>query len=250
MEEASAPRLVSGRLPAQKRERPVPLQVDVLDAAEGVRVRLRGEAGVVEAAALEAAVSNLLARHPACVTFELCELLSISPLAMDVLIACHGAAVRAGVRVCLTPDLEAVVRAALNRAELLGLFKAAGCREACAEPASGAAGSRQGYPEVNAVQRAFRITWDKLVELEPQLETLLRRAQTAGAGCRTFTDVDRVFGPVRNELADLIGFSGKHHNHPVLGSVAALEVAYWKLYDAVAGQVAGRDTGAEARPNK
>jgi hypothetical protein len=49
--------------------------------------------------------------------------------------------------------------------------------------------------------------------------------------------VARVFGPLRNELAGLLGFAGKHRRHPVLGSVGAYEVAYWKLYHAVAALV-------------
>jgi hypothetical protein len=49
--------------------------------------------------------------------------------------------------------------------------------------------------------------------------------------------VTTAFGPVRNELAELVGFAGKHRGHPVLGGTAAHEVAYWKLYHAVAGLV-------------
>ena len=89
------------------------------------------------------------------------------------------------------------------------------------------------------------LTWAQLVELEPQLETLLWRAREAGAGCRTFTEVDRVFGPVRNELTALIGFAGQHHRHPVLGSTEAYQVAHSKLYHAVAGLVTSRAARAE-----
>jgi hypothetical protein len=35
-------------------------------------------------------------------------------------------------------------------------------------------------------------------------------------------------------VAELVGFRGRHH-HPVLGSVGAHEVAYWRLREAVAG---------------
>jgi hypothetical protein len=98
---------------------------------------------------------------------------------------------------------------------------------------------------VNDVQRTFGVSWDQLVELEPLLETLLERVGLAGPCGRTFTDVDRVFGPLRNELAALIGFAGKHHRHPVLGSVGAYEVAYWKLYDAVVRLLSGRAAGAQ-----
>jgi hypothetical protein len=104
------------------------------------------------------------------------------------------------------------------------------------------------YPSVNDVQRTFGVSWDQLVELEPELETLLGRVRLTGAWGRSFADLDRVFGPLRNELAALIGFAGKHHRHPVLGSAGAYEVAYWTLYDAVARLLAGRATGPEEAP--
>jgi hypothetical protein len=85
------------------------------------------------------------------------------------------------------------------------------------------------------------VSWGQLVALEPEVEALQWRARAAGAGCRNRTDVARAFAPVRNELADLIGFSGKHHRHPVLGSPEAYEVARAKLNDAVAGLVALND---------
>jgi hypothetical protein len=99
---------------------------------------------------------------------------------------------------------------------------------------AGVEDGRTMYPNVNDVQRTFGLSWGQLVELEPQLETLLGRARLASARCRTFSDMDRVFGPLRNDLAALIGFAGRHHRHPVLGSPGAYEVAYWKLYDSVA----------------
>jgi hypothetical protein len=95
------------------------------------------------------------------------------------------------------------------------------------------------YPNVNDVERTFGVSWDELVELEPELETLLGRVRLAGARGWTIADMDRGFGPLRNELAALIGFAGKHHRHPILGSVGAYEVAYWTLYDAVARLLVG-----------
>jgi hypothetical protein len=115
---------------------------------------------------------------------------------------------------------------------------------------AGVEDGRTTYPNVNDVQRTFGVSWDQLVELEPRLETLLGRVRLAGARSRTFADVDRVFGPLRNELAALIGFAGKNYSHPVLGSAGAYEVAYWKLYDAVAGLLSGRAAGAQEAPAK
>jgi hypothetical protein len=145
----------------------------------------------------------------------------------------------------LAPDLHPAVRAALNRVELMGLSEAGGG----AEPGPGAAGARKMYPSVDDVQRAFGVTWGEVVELEPRVEALLGRARRAGAHCRTLADVAWAFGPVRDELAGLIGFAGERQRHPVLGSDGAFEVAYWKLYDAVAGSLPDSPDGAaEAAP--
>ena len=51
--------------------------------------------------------------------------------------------------------------------------------------------------------------------------------------------MDSAFAALRNSLGDLIGFTGKYHLHPVLGSTGAYQVAYWKLYAAVAGLLPG-----------
>jgi hypothetical protein len=170
------------------------------------------------------------------VTFDLRELGFISSLAMGVLVAYRRAAVRAGARVCLAADLQPAVREALDRVGLLGLF------------APVAEESRTPLPHVSGAQRPEGVTWGQLVDLEPELGAMLRRARMAGAGCRTYADVERAFSPVRNELAGLIGFAGKHRRHPVLGSVGAYEAAYQKLYDAVAGLVPRRAAVAGRAP--
>jgi hypothetical protein len=79
------------------------------------------------------------------------------------------------------------------------------------------------------------VTWGQLTELEPQLNELLWKAREGGARCRCREDVTRVFVPFRYALADLVGFLGVNRDHPVLGSVGAYDVAYWRLHDAVAG---------------
>jgi hypothetical protein len=107
---------------------------------------------------------------------------------------------------------------------------------------------RKSYPNVSDVQRAHGIDWGRLVELEPQVEILLWRARQVGARCRTFADVDRAFDSLRDELTGLIGFFGKHNRHPILGSAGAYEVAYWKLYDAVAGLLPCHAGGPEEAP--
>jgi anti-anti-sigma factor len=98
----------------------------MLETAEGVVVRLRGEAGLAEARALEAALMRLVVRRPVRVTFDLSELLFLSSLVMGVLVSYRRAAVRAGVRVCLASGRHPAVGAALDRAGLTGLFESVG----------------------------------------------------------------------------------------------------------------------------
>jgi anti-anti-sigma regulatory factor len=216
------------------------LQVKVLETATGVVVHVRGTASIAEAAALESSLLGLLARRPACVSFDLSELELISSLAMGVLVAFRRAAVRTGARVSLAPTLQPAVREALTRAELIALFDSVANAESCGEAQPVQQSARNCYPSVSDLERTHGLTWGQLVEREPRLEPLLWQARTAGTTCRTFADVDRVFAPLRNELAALLGFAGKHHRHPILGSAAAYEVAYWKLRDAVAGLLSNR----------
>jgi hypothetical protein len=100
------------------------------------------------------------------------------------------------------------------------------------------------YPNYRDLERRHGVTWQGLVELEPRLAELLWQARQAGANCRCWSDVERAFAPLRDALSKLIGFAGKKRWHPVLGGVGAYEVAYWKLYDAVAGLLPLRPAGA------
>jgi len=106
------------------------------------------------------------------------------------------------------------------------------------------------YPNVRDLERLVGITWGDLAAREPRLGDLLWEARAAGVACHRRPDVDRVFAPIRNTLAELVGFGGKNHRDPVLGSAGAYQVAYWKLYDAVAGLLPGPSAGAEAAPEK
>ena len=106
------------------------------------------------------------------------------------------------------------------------------------------------YPNFRELERLTGVTWHDLAALEPRPGELLWRARQAGVGCRCWSDVERVFRRVRNELAELIGFTGKHQRHPVLGSTGAYQVAYRKLYDAVAGLLPGHAGGAVEAPEK
>jgi hypothetical protein len=102
----------------------------------------------------------------------------------------------------------------------------------------------KSYPNFRDLEHLTGVTWQDLVELEPRLGELLWKARQAGASCHCWSDVASVFSPIRKSLAELMGFAGDHRRHPILGSTGTYEVAYWKLYDAVAGLLPRRAGGA------
>jgi anti-anti-sigma factor len=85
-------------------------------------------------------------------------------------------------------------------------------------------------PDIRALERTHSVTFARLIELEPRLELLLLQARQAGLACRAQAEVDSAFPSFRNRLAALIGSSGQHSRHRILGSVGAYEVASWNLY--------------------
>jgi hypothetical protein len=101
------------------------------------------------------------------------------------------------------------------------------------------------YRNYRHLEKLVGVTWRDLIELEPALEELLWTARQTSVFCRRWADVDQFLVPIRNTLTGLVGFAGKSPWHPVLGSTKAYEVAYWKLYDAVAGSLPARSRAAE-----
>jgi hypothetical protein len=96
------------------------------------------------------------------------------------------------------------------------------------------------YPNFRDAESRAGMTWNDLTALEPRLAELLWAARQGCVACGRWLDVDRVFAPIRARLTELVGFAGEHHRHPVLGSSWAYQIAYWKLYDAVAGSLPSR----------
>jgi hypothetical protein len=99
------------------------------------------------------------------------------------------------------------------------------------------------FPYFRDLERAHGITWRALVELEPKLAELLWEARQACITCRRWSDVDRAFAAIRHTLAELVGVSGSRSSPPVVGSVGAYEVAYWRLYEATARRLLPPDWG-------
>jgi len=103
------------------------LDVQVVGDRNDLIVRLRGDAGFMEADKLEAALLPICAQRPARVTFDLSELRFISSLGLRALVCYRWGAVRAGVRVCLAADLQPAVLDTLQTTGLLELFEVVTC---------------------------------------------------------------------------------------------------------------------------
>jgi hypothetical protein len=102
-------------------------------------------------------------------------------------------------------------------------------------------------PCVQDIERERGVYWLQLADLEPGLYPLLWRARQEGAACRDWPEAQRAFARIQSELTDLVGLLGRHHRHPILGTVGAYEVAYWKLYEAVTGLL--KRPATEATPH-
>jgi anti-anti-sigma factor len=107
--------------------------VEVSQTADGMVIRVKGEALDECAGALLDGLLAPAARRPAVVTLDLSELRSISCLALGVLVGCCRSVVRSGGRARLAGMQQPMVWESLRRAELFDLF------ETCAEgwPAPG-----------------------------------------------------------------------------------------------------------------
>jgi anti-anti-sigma factor len=228
--------------PAASPPPPAPgLEVTVRGTPDGVRIRVRGEADDRQAGPLQADLLDPAALRAEAVTLDLSGLRSLSGLALSVLAAYRGGVGRRGGRVRLLPQLQPEVRAALERAGVLELFADGGA--ASARRPSGAAGS--GPEGLRALEREHGVTWEELTAREPELTALLGQAQHAAVACRSGEGADWVFSPFRRRLSRLIGSQGKHHEHPVLGSPGAYQVADHKLRDAL-GRLPPRGPAARA----
>jgi hypothetical protein len=102
------------------------------------------------------------------------------------------------------------------------------------------------FLKVHDIERCHGVTWGELVELEPGLAHLWWQARQAGSACRNWADARWIFALVRRDLATLVGLTSKHHRHPVLGTVGAFDVAYWRLFDAVARRMILHDCREDA----
>jgi anti-anti-sigma factor len=97
--------------------------VAVSQSADGLVIRVKGEARADCVGALMAGLLAPTACRPAVVTLDLSELRCISSLAMGVLLAYRRGVVHTGGRVRLAGELQPAVKEALTRAELIDLFE-------------------------------------------------------------------------------------------------------------------------------
>jgi anti-anti-sigma factor len=213
------------------------LEVSISEAPGELVVRLSGEAGVAQASDLTVALLRVSARRAPLVTLDLSRVSLLSSLAMGALAAFRRGIVRAGGRVRLAAGIPESVREGLERTGMIALFEVAenSAARAAALQQDRDREAAHAFPKVHDLEQRHRLTWGELTGMEPRLMELLWKARAAGARCRGWEDVPQTFAPFRNAVAEIVGFQGKHRGHPVLGSVGAYEVAYWRLHEAVTG---------------
>jgi anti-anti-sigma factor len=133
--------------------------VEVSETADGMVIRVKGEARVECAGALLDGLLAPAARRPAVVTLDLSELRSISCLALGVLAAYRRSVVRTGGRVRLAGVLQPAVKESLVRAELFDLFETS----ADAKPAQNRqAGPAPGIQAMKRLQVPQETRWRTL----------------------------------------------------------------------------------------
>jgi anti-anti-sigma factor len=100
------------------------VQVEVSEAADGVVIRVNGEARAECAGALLDGLLAPAARRPAVVTLDLSRLRSVDCLAAGVLAAYRRGVVRSGGRVRVAGVVQPAVKEPLARTDLIDLFVA------------------------------------------------------------------------------------------------------------------------------
>src|SRR5262249_31286759 len=111
VEAAVEPAPVPQPVPAVPRRRALPqIEMEVVETAEGILVRVRGEGLIMEVDHLQAGLLRLAAQRLTLVTIDLSELRSVSSLAMGVLVGFRRGVVRGGGRVRLLPAKQTAVR--------------------------------------------------------------------------------------------------------------------------------------------
>jgi len=86
--------------------------------------------------------------------------------------------------------------------------------------------------ELKAIEKMHDLTWEKLSEIEPRLDSLLLEVEMARP-----TDPDDEYfnwevcwGRFKMPIATLVGWHRRDECDPILRTQAAYDVAYWKLW--------------------
>lgn len=80
------------------------------------------------------------------------------------------------------------------------------------------------------------MSWKKIIEIEPRLQELYEKARKLSK--RKDKDIDRIWGGftgLKSELCRLVGYDMDVYNE-VLCTSEAYEIAYRKIYNALAGR--------------
>ena len=89
------------------------------------------------------------------------------------------------------------------------------------------------------MEKMHGLSWNQLVEQEPELERVLKIARMVGDGCRTWDDVQMRFSQFKNDVDRLTRSIVHQSPAPKPNGTAIWDVIYWKLHNAVASDHCG-----------
>jgi hypothetical protein len=89
--------------------------------------------------------------------------------------------------------------------------------------------------ELKTIEKMHRLTWEELVELEPQLDGLLFQVELSRPTPDEAEDFNYevCWGRFKQPIANLVGYLRRDNCDPRLKTNAAYDVAYWKLWHAL-----------------
>jgi hypothetical protein len=87
--------------------------------------------------------------------------------------------------------------------------------------------------DLKDMETMHKLTWERLVEMEPRLEALLFDAKASRPRRKRGFNYELAWCEFKLPVAKLVGWHRRDDCDPLLKSQAAYDVAYWKLYHAL-----------------
>lgn len=87
--------------------------------------------------------------------------------------------------------------------------------------------------DLKDIERMHDLNWENLADLEPRLNGLLVDAVTSRPRRKRGFNYELAWARFKQPIANLVGFHRRDECDPLLKTVAAYDVVYWKIYHAL-----------------